>query len=175
MPSGGIRSGAGRPPQEHSRRLDRAAAKGQVAVVNDGDWLTLPKEGRKGNPPAWPFPTRATKAERDLWRSLWKLPQALGWERAHQHHQVALYVRTLVRAQDPESPIGLTNSTRQLQDSLGLSEAGLRMLRWRIGRAPSLLSADASPHGAGGEQTTTTSPPRRSTKERMLRAVPSGT
>lgn len=174
MPKGGLRPGAGRPPQENSRAKDRAAAKAAKAakagmlVVSDGDWLTLAPEGRSGNPPAWPL-TTATAREREIWKRLWKTPQALGWERVGATEQVAMYVRTLVRAEDSESPIGLTSLVIRYQHDLGLTAVGLRMLHWRIGRAGQQTAASAD--------TTGTAPAARlvSPKERFgLKVVPGG-
>lgn len=136
MPSGGLRPGSGRPPKENSRakeRAARAAARAGIPFVDDGDWLTLPREGRKGNPPAWPL-TKASTRERELWRREWKRPQATAWERLCLDSQVAIYVRTLARAEQDESAIGLLNLVRQQQDGLGLTAAGMKMLHWRIGQ-----------------------------------------
>lgn len=150
MPKGGIRANNGPAPAEHSQAKDRAAAriaKGlppkttKATVIDDGEWLTLPREGRTGNPPAWPL-SKASARESDLWRRLWKRPVALGWERVGSEHQVAMYVRTLVRAEDRESPIGLSNLVRLQQDGLGLTSIGLRMLKWRIGQASKMAPAD---------------------------------
>lgn len=149
MPKGGIRANNGPAPAEHSQAKDRAAARIarglppktiKAMVIDDGEWLMLPREGRSGNPPAWPL-TKASARERDLWRRLWKRPIALGWERVGAEHQVAMYVRTLVRAEDRESPIGLSNLVRLQQDGLGLTSIGLRMLKWRIGQTSKLVPA----------------------------------
>lgn len=128
------RPGAGRPPAKESRAKDRAAAraaKTQAPVVDDGDWLLLPREGRRAKPPAWPL-TKASARERVLWIRQWKRPQALAWERLGLDEQVAVYVRTLARAEESDSAIGLSNLVRMYQDGLGLSAAGMRMLRWKI-------------------------------------------
>lgn len=136
MPRGGARPGTGPAPAEHSQKKDRAAkraAKG-LAVIDDGEWLVLPREGRSSNAPAWPLST-ASKREQLVWRREWKRPQALGWERTGiSVDQVAVYVRTLVRAEEPDSAIGLLNLVRMQQDGLGLSAVGMRMLRWKIGQ-----------------------------------------
>lgn len=139
MPSGGIRPGAGGTPAEHSQAKDRAAkraASGRPAVIDDGDWLTLPREGRGGNPPAWPL-SKATVREMVVWRRQWKRPQALAWERSGDlTEQVAMYVRYLVEAEGSSATVGVRNLVRQYADGLGISPAGMRMLRWRIGQGP---------------------------------------
>lgn len=141
MGRGGIRAGAGRPPQEQSRARDRAKKKGQAPVIDDGEWLVLPREGRTANPPAWPL-SAWTKRESELWRRQWKRPQSLGWERAGLDETVAMYVRTLAEAEEPGSAIGLKNLVRQQQDALGLTAPGMRMLRWKIGQGPRVAAAD---------------------------------
>jgi len=112
-------------------------------TVADGETL-LPARGRPGNPPAWPL-SRASKRERELWRRAWRRPQALVWEQLGVEELVAFYVRTLARAEAPDSAIGLGTQVRQLADSLGLTPAGLRMHRWRIlGRTVEEKSAPPS-------------------------------
>lgn len=141
MTAGGLRAGGGRPPSAVSRRRDRAKAAGVVSptlsrrgslVVEPIDGTTLlPAWGRGGNPPAWPL-SKASARERQVWRREWKRPQAVAWEALGLEELVAAYVRTLVRFEEPASPVGLGTQVRQLADSLGLSAPGLRMLRWRI-------------------------------------------
>lgn len=155
MPSGGSRPGAGRPPAEHSRAKDRRAraiAKGKpVPVIDDGDWLMLPREGRSGNPPAWPLskpskPTEQSRREQEIWRRLWKTPQALGWDKVGvDRDHIALYVRYLVEAEQEGAVIGGRNLVRHYADSLGLTGPGLRMLRWRIGQPPKIAAPDPVP------------------------------
>jgi hypothetical protein len=57
MAKGGARARPGRPDPQALRR-DR----------DDGDWTTLPAEGRKGKPPKWPL-TKATARERRCGRA----------------------------------------------------------------------------------------------------------
>lgn len=140
MPRGGLRPGAGAPQAEESRAKDRAAARaskhGRPAVIDDGDWLTLPREGRTGNAPAWPL-SKASKRELEVWRRQWKRPQALAWERLGDlTEQVARYVRYAVEAEQADATVGVRNLVRQYEDGLGISPAGMRMLRWKIGHAP---------------------------------------
>jgi hypothetical protein len=55
--------------------------------------MTLPPEGRAGDPPPWPI-MEATPAELSRWRELWASPQAVGWEAtAVELPYVARYVR----------------------------------------------------------------------------------
>lgn len=98
--------------------------------------------GRPGNPPAWPL-TKASARERELWRRLWKSPQALGWEWSGvEPLTVALFVRRLAVAESPEATTSGANLVRQQADGLGLSAPGMRMLRWRVARQPFAEPAD---------------------------------
>jgi hypothetical protein len=140
MAKGGARAQSGPPPDPNALRRDR-----------DGDqWETLPAEGRKGNPPAWPLaaPKReilrgdeiklvadsaAAKRERELWKREWRRPQAVMWERLGLEVEVALYVRSVVAAERADAPVAARTLVRQQQESLGISLPGLARNRWRIG------------------------------------------
>jgi hypothetical protein len=103
----------------------------------------LPAAGREGPVPEWPL-SRAKKRELVLWEGMWCRPQAVMWERLGQHAEVAMYVRRLVEAEAPGSPVNLSTLVRQLSDSLGLSTPGLRANRWRIAPPPTAPAAAGS-------------------------------
>jgi hypothetical protein len=134
MARGGTRVGAGRPPDPESRRQMKAAERADALSQPEayGEWTELPKSGRTGRVPAWPLPTRTNAAERKLWNRLWKMPQAIMWEHDGQELQVALYVRRFLEAEERGAPSALTNAVLRMQDALGISELGMRSLRWRI-------------------------------------------
>lgn len=121
MPKGGARVRSSVPPDPNALQRDRDA----------GEWVTLPAEGRLGDPPAWPLP-KPTARERRLWAEHWCLPQAVQWERLGQQHLVGIYVRRLVEAEERGSPVAVSTLVRQLADSLGLTTPGMRSNRWRI-------------------------------------------
>lgn len=180
MTSGGARPGAGRPPADQSRAKDRAAkraAKAGIAAVDDGDWLTLAREGRKGNAPAWPLskPAKATpesRRELELWRRLWKSPQAIGWDTVGvDRDHVAMYVRYRLEAEEPKALVGTRNLVRQYADSLGLTGPGLRMLHWRIGQPARQQRPMADEASAPAPQRPA---PGRSAKERFTLLVGDG-
>lgn len=123
MPSGGARARSGPPPDPNALRRDRDA----------GEWTILPAEGRPGDPPVWPMEEQSGR-ESDLWEAFWRKPQALVWERLGQEFEVALYVRRLAEAEQPESSVALSTLVRQMADGLGLTTPGLRANRWRIDR-----------------------------------------
>ena len=76
---------------------------------------------------------------------LWKMPQAVAWEQLRINDQVALYVRRLVIAEQPDAPAAAATLVRQLQDSLGLSAPGLRSLRWEIDTVLGKIEVEPSP------------------------------
>lgn len=124
MASGGARSRSGPAPDPNALRRDRDA----------GEWTVLPAEGRPGATPDWPLEEQTIR-ESALWEALWGKPQALMWERYGQEYEVALYVRRLAEAEQPESSVNLSTLVRQMADSLGLTTPGMRSNRWRIDRA----------------------------------------
>lgn len=136
MPKGGARTRSGPAPDPNALRRDRKS---------DGEWLLLPAEGRKGDPPAWPLlPPRftvegeeifdAARAERELevWASLWSKPQGVAWERFGLVEQVAIYCRRWCEIERAEASTSRGTLVRQLADSLGLTMPGMHSLRWRI-------------------------------------------
>lgn len=123
MPKGGARTRSGPAPDPEALRRERDA----------GEWTILPAEGRNGATPEWPLIEQAGR-EVELWERLWRMPQALMWERYGQEYEVALYVRRLGEAEKADSSVTLSTLVRQLADSLGLSTPGLRANRWKIER-----------------------------------------
>lgn len=89
----------------------------------------LPHEGRAGDPPPWPIGDQ-TVLEAAVWLDLWRLPQAVEWERMDITRQVARYVRTLVEAEQPGADSKLLTEVRQLEDRLGLTPRAMQTLRW---------------------------------------------
>jgi hypothetical protein len=120
----------------------------------------LPSEGRQGEPPTWPLLGQSER-EAELWGLLWRKPQALMWERFGQELEVALYVRRLAEAEEPDARVNLSTLVRQMADSLGLTTPGMRSNRWRITR-------DEEPRPAAGRAVA----PRSSARSR-LKVVPS--
>lgn len=123
MQQGGARVNSGRPPDPNSLRSLKGA----------GDWVTLPSEGRQGEPPEWPLDGQVAR-EAYFWKRLWKKPQAVMWERLGQEVEVALYVRNLIGAEKHGAPVNLGTLTRQGADALGLTIPGMRLNRWKIAK-----------------------------------------
>lgn len=59
------------------------------------------------------------------------------WELDGQHLMVALFVRAFVAAENVKATAAERTLVRQMSDSLGISEPGMRSLRWRIVREES--------------------------------------
>ena len=124
MVKGGARTRSGPAPDPNALRRDRPS--------DAADWIVLPAEGRKGQPPAWPLPEPDDR-ERELWAELWAKPQGVAWEHLGLHHEAALYVRRFVEAEQHNAPAALSTLVRQMADSLGITSPGMRANRWRIG------------------------------------------
>lgn len=123
MTRGGARVRSGPPKDPNALRRDRA---------NDqAGWTSLPADGRVGDPPAWPL-LRPRKRELAVWATEWTRPQAVEWERLHLEVEVAIYVRTLCTAEIQSSNASLIGKVMQLQNSLGLTRAGMSANGWRI-------------------------------------------
>jgi hypothetical protein len=111
------------PPPKHPSQRRRP---------NAGPALTqLPAEGRKGPAPKWPL-SKAKPAEAEVWADLWKLPQAVVWERLKWFRSVARYVRCLIEVEGSGPSTRMLAEVRQMEDRLGLSPAALMRLRWEI-------------------------------------------
>lgn len=120
MPSGGARARSGPPADPRSARSER---RGDV-------WTDLPaKSGLRT--PRWPLALQSSE-EKALWTSMWKKPQAVMWKRQGLEFQVANYVRTYLEASEMGAPGSLKTVVLRMEDTLGLSLAGLASLRWRI-------------------------------------------
>lgn len=70
------------------------------------------------------------KLEALLWRDMWKLPQAVAWERLGWTRDVAQYVRHKVLAELGD--LDSAREARQWSDRLGLSPMAMLRLRWEI-------------------------------------------
>lgn len=122
MPSGGARARSGPAPDPNALRRDRKS---------DGEWLTLPSEGRAGDAPAWPLELESRR-ELELWAELWSRPVAVLWERDRQFEYVALYVRTFVEAEERGASAAYRTLVRQMAGELLLTIPAMHAARVRI-------------------------------------------
>lgn len=122
MPSGGARARSGPAPDPNALRRDRK---------DDAGWVVLPAEGRKTKAPAFPL-LDASKRELQLWTRLWKLPQALLWEKNNQELAVAFHVRTMAEAERADAQTNLRTLVRQQAGELLLTIPAMHSARVRI-------------------------------------------
>lgn len=154
MPRGGHAASGPAPDPNALRRNRKSDASG---------WRTLPNEGRSGPVPDWPL-TEPTDREQDLWEDLWAKPQAVAWEDLGQALEVALFVRTLAEAEQPDARVDVKKMVRSYLDSLGLSVAGMLRNRWRVAPGEATDETPAAPSAPA---------PRRRTARDRLKVVPS--
>jgi hypothetical protein len=83
------------------------------------------------------------RMEGALWRELWKLPQAVMWERLVYTREVAQYARWAVLGQLGE--MDAAKEARQLGDRLGMTPMSMLRLRWEIEAEPEQQSAAPAP------------------------------
>lgn len=91
----------------------------------------LPAKGRRGSAPKWPLPEPSDR-ERELWRQIWRTPQAAAWERLGWVAPVARYVKLLARVERPEVGSTALSEVRQMEDRLGLNPLAMLRLRWEV-------------------------------------------
>jgi len=122
MPSGGARARSGPAPDPNSLRQD-----------GEG-WITLPREGFRGEVPEWPLTAGDELAgvEADLWAELWRKPQAFMWEQLGLKFEVAAYVRAFVESTQPKAVNGLKTAVLRMAAEIGLSLPGMHQLHWKF-------------------------------------------
>jgi len=136
MASGGARARSGPAPDPNALRRDRK---------DDAGWTILPAEGRKGKAPVFPL-VEPSKRELVLWSRLWKLPQALLWEKNQQELAVAFHVRTMCEAERADALANLRTLVRQQAGELLLTIPAMYAARVRIAEDEvALKRAEASP------------------------------
>ena len=87
------------------------------------------KEKDKDSTEAW------NEREQQLWRELWKLPQAIAWhmpEYAYLFNTVALYCRQFVICESPDAKAADRSTLQRYADTIGLTPQGLRLNGWKI-------------------------------------------
>lgn len=123
MVSGGFRAGAGRPKNLFG------------GVGEDSGLVELPKVFR-GYVPKFPLPPAgdgSEEREAEVWKRLWKHPQAAMWSREKwRQDAVALYTRLSVRVEGSESKAADINAMLRLREEIGLTPQGMRMNGWMV-------------------------------------------
>lgn len=150
MPKGGARNRSG--PQADPTSL-RSAERGIVLTA-------LPAEGNKGRAPAFPLPkinrfriemyegggkakapdakasTAFRKRELEVWREVWRTPQACAWaQESWRWPTIAEFCRlkTIVEL-EPDANAALVAQLHRFRDQIGLTPAGLKENGWAIAR-----------------------------------------
>lgn len=116
-----------------SARRDLAAAKVEELEYELGEGKPVERklEGAKERLAILERQLAAQKGlEASLWRDLWKLPQAVQWQRLGWTRDVAQYVRHKVLAELGE--LDAAKEARQWSDRLGLSPMAMLRLRWEV-------------------------------------------
>lgn len=75
-----------------------------------------------------------SERELELWAGEWRRPQAVVWEQASQELEVALFVRSLVKAEALDASTSIRTLVKQQMEALGISVPGMLRNRWRIGQ-----------------------------------------
>lgn len=148
---GGARSRSGPPPDPNSGRSER---RGITAGL-----IQLPASGYKYRPKKFPLAryevmraykdsdggtmlvldeeaTNAwAKREQELWRQLWKLPQAVAWHMPQYRYlemTVALYCRQMRLCETADAKSADRTTLQRYADTLGLTPQGLKLNGWII-------------------------------------------
>lgn len=122
MTSGGARPRSGPAPDPNALRRGRK---------DDGQWITLPAEGRTAPAPDWPL-TGPTPREAEMWAHFWRKPVALIWERDQQFEHVAMFVRMFVEAEQEKARAEDRKTVKQMFADLYLTSDSMLKARLRI-------------------------------------------
>lgn len=120
---GGARNRSGPPADEKSGRSDQR-----------GYSLTALPACYDGPIPDFPL-ADALAREVELWNEKWRGPHGAAWSRPSEqwrHWDVALWVRTAVRCEQSDANAALLSNLHRLGDRVGLSEAGLAEMGWKV-------------------------------------------
>ena len=126
MVSGGARARSGPAPDLFSGKSDRLGR----------EVVELPAGGYRGYVPV--FPLREIESvprsrELELWKRLWRYPQAVVWQRERwRQDAVAHYVRLAVRVESDNSTAAEVNAMLRLREEIGLSPAGMDRNGWVV-------------------------------------------
>lgn len=117
--------------------LTKLAIKG---IEDEIEWATTSRDrsaqrrklerARKQLAKAQAMKKAASNLEREIWRALWKTPQAVQWERRGWYREVALYARHQAKAE--AGSLDDSKEARQREDRLGLNDMAMLRLRWEI-------------------------------------------
>lgn len=115
--------GTGPPPNPQSRKQSGSQAH---------TWTDLPVGGYTGPIPTWPLSADDEVGDRELevWRAIWRTPQAAAWSLLGWSHDIAIYCRLMVVAESGD--VKSATEARQWSDRLGLNPTAMLKNRWRV-------------------------------------------
>lgn len=103
----------------------------QTRRPSRGTFTYLPTGGRKGKAPPWPL-GEPTARELDVWRRLWRLPQAAAWEAGGAFDITIARYAWLKVSTEGDTSASMLGELRQLEDRLGLNPVSMARLRWVV-------------------------------------------
>lgn len=161
MASGGSRNRSGPAADPNSERSQQRGL----------TYKLLPRDGFKRRAPQFPLPDQSDR-EKEVWRELWKTPQAAMWfaERTFRLRAVANYTRLSVRCEQADAPAALFNQLHRYGDQLGLTPAGLKENGWRLA-TDELADKRTQTTTADEEPSRSEAKPAKAAPTRRLRAV----
>lgn len=157
MAQGGARNRSGPKPTEDSGRSDRRGFK----------LTALPSEGFKGDIPEFPLPL-STARELEVWEQAWHTPQACAWSMPSERwrlRSVAMWVRTSVRAEEPDAGAALLSQLHRFADQIGMTTAGLAEMGWKVA---------VDEVGIKAAEKSVAKPARKSSRDRLKMVAGSG-
>lgn len=111
----------------------------------------LDPAGYQGDAPDFPLP-RPTKREVEVWRQLWRTPQAIAWaDEPWRWLTVGHYVRQSCRLEQRDAPAVLVTAVTRLAVDIGMTPAGLRENGWAIRSAEHDANGGGTTHEQGSD------------------------
>jgi hypothetical protein len=96
-----------------------------------GEWVELPREGRKGAAPKLPSWRKWHEATVEAWAGWWSTPQATQWDQSGRSlwRWALLFDRMI---SDPDCPVSVHTQMNGIEDRHGFSHRAMVNLRWRL-------------------------------------------
>lgn len=145
---GGARTHSGPAPDPNSGRSDQRGYR----------LSALPAEGFQGKIPRFPLPPRIVGDEAETkrikaresywWRWAWRTPQAWAWARPTEAWRlpiIAMWVRTYVVCEGSTASSADKNSLHRFAEQIGFTDAGLRMMGWKVAEPVERMEDPAGP------------------------------
>jgi hypothetical protein len=127
-------------PDPYALRRDRSS---------DAGFRRISSAPRSEPAPAWPL-IRPSIRELELWAEMWAKPQARLW--LTQDFEVALLVRRMAEAEQPDAPVSLGVLVRQMMSSLLLTLPAMLSARVTFAEPADVPSTPRTPHRQSASQ-----------------------